>query len=219
MKDCKYTLVGKRQYNHSYDELIKILKKSPQLAYDILYSKDYNRQTRVVDKLSELKEAGKRKFKKEFSDRVDVLNGCAEVNASGYTTQSFIDSGLYIDQLGKQIMPVLQVEDYIDRMASLYEQKGLSKDEIEKHISILRNSWKRIAELLGCFAASTPAKTAFFVSIDVSFIFFYIGSTVPELRYRFSLYFKFSSALMMGIVQQRRQKKTRGRFFVKISHV
>ena len=79
MKDCKYTLVGKRQYNHSYDELIKILKKSPQLAYDILYSKDYNRQTRVVDKLSELKEAGKRKFKKEFSDRVDVLNGCAEV--------------------------------------------------------------------------------------------------------------------------------------------
>lgn len=146
MKDCKYTLVGKRQYNHSYDELIKILKKSPQLAYDILYSKDYNRQTRVVDKLSELKEAGKRKFKKEFSDRVDVLNGCAEVNASGYTTQSFIDSGLYIDQLGKQIMPVLQVEDYIDRMASLYEQKGLSKDEIEKHISILRNSWKRIAE-------------------------------------------------------------------------
>jgi hypothetical protein len=36
----------------------------------------------VVDKLSELKEAGKRKFKKEFSDRVDVLNGCAEVNAS-----------------------------------------------------------------------------------------------------------------------------------------
>lgn len=146
MKDCKYTLVGKRQYNHSYEELIKILKKSPQLAYDILYSKDYNRQTRVVDKLSELKEAGKRKFKKEFSDRVDVLNGCAEVNASGYTTQSFIDSGLYIDQLGKQIMPVLQVEDYIDRMASLYEQKGLSKDEIEKHISILRNSWKRIAE-------------------------------------------------------------------------
>ena len=146
MKDCKYTLVGKRQYNHSYDELIKILKKSPQLAYDILYSKDYNRQTRVVDKLSELKEAGKRKFKKEFSDRVDVLNGCAEVNTSGYTTQSFIDSGLYIDQLGKQIMPVLQVEDYIDRMASLYEQKGLSKDEIEKHISILRNSWKRIAE-------------------------------------------------------------------------
>lgn len=146
MKDCKYTLVGKRQYNHSYDELIKILKKSPQLAYDILYSKDYNRQTGVVDKLSELKEAGKRKFKKEFSDRVDVLNGCAEVNASGYTTQSFIDSGLYIDQLGKQIMPVLQVEDYIDRMASLYEQKGLSKDEIEKHISILRNSWKRIAE-------------------------------------------------------------------------
>lgn len=146
MKNCKYTLVGKRQYNHSYDELIKILKKNPQLAYDILYSKDYNRQTRVVDKLSELKEAGKRKFKKEFSDRVDVLNGCAEVNASGYTTQSFIDSGLYIDQLGKQIMPVLQVEDYIDRMASLYEQKGLSKDEIEKHISILRNSWKRIAE-------------------------------------------------------------------------
>lgn len=29
MKGCKYTLVGKRQYNHSYDELIKILKKSP----------------------------------------------------------------------------------------------------------------------------------------------------------------------------------------------
>ena len=128
MKDCKYTLVGKRQYNHSYDELIKILKKSPQLAYDILYSKDYNRQTRVVDKLSELKEAGKRKFKKEFSDRVDVLNGCAEVNASGYTTQSFIDSGLYIDQLGKQIMPVLQVEDYIDRMAYFYIKKQLEEN-------------------------------------------------------------------------------------------
>lgn len=146
MKDCKYTLVGKRQYNHSYDELIKILKKSPQLAYDILYSKDYNRQTRVVDKLSELKEAGKRKFKKEFSDRVDVLNGCAEVNASGYTTQSFIDSGLYIDQLGKQIMPVLQPDEYIEIMKSLYEQKGLNKDEVNQHISILKNSWKRIAE-------------------------------------------------------------------------
>lgn len=75
MKDCNYTLVGKRQYNHPYDELIKILKRSPQLAYDILYSKDYNRQTRVVDKLSELKEQGKRKFRKEFSDRVDVING------------------------------------------------------------------------------------------------------------------------------------------------
>ena len=102
MKDCNYTLVGKRQYNHSYDELIKILKRSPQLAYDILYSKDYNRQTRVVDKLSELKEQGKRKFRKEFSDRVDVINGCAEINVSGYTTQSFIDSGLYVDQYGKQ---------------------------------------------------------------------------------------------------------------------
>jgi hypothetical protein len=40
----------------------------------------------VVDRLSELKESGKRKFKKEFSDRVDVINGCAEVNTSGYTT-------------------------------------------------------------------------------------------------------------------------------------
>lgn len=146
MKDCNYTLVGKRQYNHSYDELIKILKRSPQLAYDILYSKDYNRQTRVVDKLSELKEQGKRKFRKEFSDRVDVINGCAEINASGYTTQSFIDSGLYVDQYGKQIMPVLQVDDYIERMKSLYEQKGLTKDQVDQHISILKNSWKRIAE-------------------------------------------------------------------------
>lgn len=146
MKDCNYTLVGKRQYNHSYDELIKILKRSPQLAYDILYSKDYNHQTRVVDKLSELKEQGKRKFRKEFSDRVDVINGCAEINASGYTTQSFIDSGLYVDQYGKQIMPVLQVDDYIERMKSLYEQKGLTKDQVDQHISILKNSWKRIAE-------------------------------------------------------------------------
>lgn len=146
MKECNYTLVGKRQYNHSYDELIKILKKSPQLAYDILYSKDYNRQTRVVDRLSELKESGKRKFKKEFSDRVDVINGCAEVNTSGYTTQSFIDSGLYTDQSGNQIMPVLQIDDYIERMQALYESKGLSKDEIKQHISVLKNSWKRIAE-------------------------------------------------------------------------
>lgn len=146
MKECNYTLVGKRQYNHSYDELIKILKKSPQLAYDILYSKDYNRQTRVVDRLSELKESGKRKFKKEFSDRIDVINGCAEINTSGYTTQSFIDSGLYTDQSGNQIMPVLQVDDYIERMQVLYESKGLSKDEIKQHISVLKNSWKRIAE-------------------------------------------------------------------------
>ena len=146
MKECNYTLVGKRQYNHSYDELIKILKKSPQLAYDILYSKDYNRQTRVVDRLSELKESGKRKFKKEFSDRVDVINGCAEINTSGYTTQSFIDSGLYTDQSGNQIMPVLRVDDYIERMQALYESKGLSKDEIKQHISVLKNSWKRIAE-------------------------------------------------------------------------
>lgn len=146
MKECNYTLVGKRQYNHSYDELIKILKKSPQLAYDILYSKDYNRQIRVVDRLSELKESGKRKFKKEFSDRIDVINGCAEINTSGYTTQSFIDSGLYTDQSGNQIMPVLQVDDYIERMQVLYESKGLSKDEIKQHISVLKNSWKRIAE-------------------------------------------------------------------------
>ena len=146
MKECNYTLVGKRQYNHSYDELIKILKKSPQLAYDILYSKDYNRQTRVVDRLSELKESGKRKFKKEFSDRIDVINGCAEVNTSGYTTQSFIDSGLYTDQSGNQIMPVLQIDDYIERMQVLYESKGLSKDKIKQHISVLKNSWKRIAE-------------------------------------------------------------------------
>lgn len=146
MKECNYTLVGKRQYNHSYDELIKILKKSPQLAYDILYSKDYNRQTRVVDRLSELKESGKRKFKKEFSDRIDVINGCAEINTSGYTTQSFIDSGLYTDQSGNRIMPVLQVDDYIERMQVLYESKGLSKDEIKQHISVLKNSWKRIAE-------------------------------------------------------------------------
>lgn len=146
MKDCKYTLIGKRQYNHSYDELIRILKRSPQLAYDILYSKDYNRQARVADKLSELKEAGKRKFRKEFSDRIDVVNGCAEINVSGYTTQSFIDSGLYTDQLGRQIMPVLSIDDYIERMTTLYESKGLAKEEIDKNISILKNSWKRIAE-------------------------------------------------------------------------
>lgn len=146
MKDCKYTLIGKRQYNHSYDELIRILKRSPQLAYDILYSKDYNRQARVADRLSELKEAGKRKFRKEFSDRIDVVNGCAEINVSGYTTQSFIDSGLYTDQLGRQIMPVLSIDDYIERMTTLYESKGLAKEEIDKNISILKNSWKRIAE-------------------------------------------------------------------------
>ena len=93
MKNCNYTLVGtNKQYKNSYDELIRILKRSPHLAYDILYSKDYNRQARVVDKLSELKEQGKRKFIKEFSDRVDIINGCAEINTSGYTTQSFIDS-------------------------------------------------------------------------------------------------------------------------------
>lgn len=146
MKNCNYTLVGKRQYEHSYEELIDIVKRSPQMAYDILYSKDYNRQTRVVDKLSELKESGKRKFKKEFSDRVDIMGGSAEINTSGYTLQSYIDSGLYTDQLGKQIMPVLQVEEYIDRMRELYKQKGMTKDEIEQHVSILKNSWKRIAE-------------------------------------------------------------------------
>lgn len=146
MKDCNYTLVGKRQYNHSYDELIKILKRSPQLAYDILYSKDYNRQTRVVDKLSELKEQGKRKFRKEFSDRVDVINGCAEINASGYTTQSFIDSGLYVDQYGKQIMPVLQIENYIDRMGIIYRNNGLKEDEISLKLANIQNNWKKIAE-------------------------------------------------------------------------
>ena len=145
MKNCTYTLIGKRQYKNSYEELVRILKRSPQLAYDILYSKDYNKQTRVVDKLSELKEQGKRKFKKEFSDRVDIINGCAEINTDGYTTQSFIDSGLYVDSVGKQIMPVIQVEEYLDRMKELYEQKGLTKDEIQKHLSILKNSWKQIA--------------------------------------------------------------------------
>lgn len=145
MKNCTYTLIGKRQYKNSYEELVRILKRSPQLAYDILYSKDYNKQTKVVDRLSELKEQGKRKFKKEFSDRVDIINGCAEINTDGYTTQSFIDSGLYVDSVGKQIMPVIQVEEYLDRMKELYEQKGLNKDEIQKHLSILKNSWKQIA--------------------------------------------------------------------------
>lgn len=145
MKNCTYTLIGKRQYKNSYEELVRILKRSPQLAYDILYSKDYNKQTKVVDRLSELKEQGKRKFKKEFSDRVDIINGCAEINTDGYTTQSFIDSGLYVDSVGKQIMPVIQVEEYLDRMKELYQQKGLSKDEIQKHLSILKNSWKQIA--------------------------------------------------------------------------
>lgn len=147
MKNCNYTLVGtNKRYKNSYDELIRILKRSPHLAYDILYSKDYNRQTRVVDKLSELKEQGKRKFIKEFSDRVDIINGCAEINTSGYTTQSFIDSGLYIDQRGKQIMPVLQIDDYLERMRILYENKGLSKDEISTRLSQIKNNWKRIAE-------------------------------------------------------------------------
>ena len=146
MKNCKYTLVGKRQYNHSYEELVNIVKRSPELAYDILYSKDYNQQTRVVDKLSELKEQGKRRFKKEFSDRVDIMNGCAEVNTSGYTTQSYIDSGLYVDALGRQIMPSLDIDEYIEKMKALYENKGMSKDEVEKGISTIKNSWKRIAE-------------------------------------------------------------------------
>nr|DAH12035.1 MAG TPA: Peroxisomal membrane anchor protein (Pex14p) conserved region [Caudoviricetes sp.] len=43
-------------------------------------------------------------------------------------------------------MPVLQIDDYIERMQALYESKGLSKDEIKQHISVLKNSWKRIAE-------------------------------------------------------------------------
>ena len=147
MKNCEYTLVGNnKKYKHSYDELIKILKRSPQLAYDILYSKDYNRQTRVVDKLSELKEQGKRRFKKEFSDRVDIINGCAEINTSGYTVQSFIDSGRYINADGNQIMPVLQVENYIDRMRIIYQNNGLSKDEIDFKLANIKNNWKKIAE-------------------------------------------------------------------------
>lgn len=145
MNACTYTIIGNKNGPLTYDQLLDTLEKSPSKAYDILYSKDYNRQTRVVDKLAQLKEEGKKQSKKEFSDRVDIVNGCAELNTSGYTTQSFIDSGLYADQVGNQIMPVLRVEEYLEKMAELYEKKGLPKEAIEQRISILKNSWKRIA--------------------------------------------------------------------------
>ena len=144
MRVCTYTLEG-TTYN-SYEKLAAALKQSPQQAYDILYSKDFNKQERIVVRIQELKEQGKRKFRKEFTDKVDLINGCAEINTDGYTPQSFIDSGLFIDANGKQIMPVLQVDDYLERMRILYENRGLSKDEISARLSQIKNNWKRIAE-------------------------------------------------------------------------
>ena len=147
MKNCKYTIIGNnRSYEHSYDELVKLLKRSPHTAYDILYSKDYNKQSRVVDRVNTLKEEGIRKFSKEFSDKIDPIGGCAEINASGYTLQSFIDSGLYINSEGKQIMPPLKVEDYLKRMEVSYKQKGLSSEEIKNKLALLQDGWIRIAE-------------------------------------------------------------------------
>jgi hypothetical protein len=43
-------------------------------------------------------------------------------------------------------MPVLKVEEFLQKMEAVYKSKNLSKEEIKYNLEIIKQNWKRIAE-------------------------------------------------------------------------
>lgn len=145
--NCKYIYNGEPL---SYQDLISKLVNNTDLINDIIYSKDLNIQSRIIDEIEELKRVGFRRSQDKFleDDSNFDINGCAELKVPKgiYTTQAFIDSNIYKDRKGNNIMPVLNKEDFINRMRTVYKNQGLNDNEIESRISIIQNNWEQIAK-------------------------------------------------------------------------
>lgn len=161
MKKCTYTV---KNYNNpfKYEDLYDILKGDIQLVNDILYSKDLFSQSRIVDTLIDLKQKNSIKFKEEFKtvseeqlkqiyeNQINV-DGCSELNVDEslfYTLQSFIDSGKYSNNDGTPIMPELRIEDFKNRMRSIYKRHNpnISEEEIDFKLNFLVNNWTKISK-------------------------------------------------------------------------
>lgn len=151
MKKCTYIYNGSEPM--TYQELAELLLESKQ-AFGVLYSKaqeqsKYQKQAKTYDDLLALQKKGTKELvqSKAEKDLYNLMEGSADIDVNDdYTIQTFIDSNLYVDSKGEQLMTVLNNEQYIEREKAMMLKKGMDPDEVDKEISILRTKGEKIAK-------------------------------------------------------------------------
>lgn len=161
MSTCTYIYRGDNEDSgreYTYQELGDKLLNSLQ-ALGILYAKTealqgYEKQATLVTKLTELKKEGLQKYKEgkgmiNPADRGGALiEGGADLDVGerDFTVQTLIDSNYYTDRNGKQLMKVYDNEEYIKAQAEELKKQGLSQDEIDAKIAVLKTKGAKIAK-------------------------------------------------------------------------
>lgn len=152
MKNCTYTYEGKP---YSYEGLMEVLRENPTIVNDILYSLDINEQKRVLDKIESIQESNKRLginrtgglYSPEFSESADIMSGASDIKVSSdnYTTQTFIDSGMYVDVQGSPYIPVYNIKEYAAKVFD-YLKESMGEEQAKANTKFLLDNYKRIAE-------------------------------------------------------------------------
>lgn len=147
--NCTYTYKNKTY--KGYKELIEELRKNKSDINDIIYSANLDLQTKNVDTLQNLKQSGFKVGQTQFRGEIketDISSGSADLNipSGAYSTQTFVDSGRFINPNGTDIIPVLRVDDYLKRQEQLYRSMGMQDSEIQSRLNLIQSNWKRIAQ-------------------------------------------------------------------------
>lgn len=158
-KDCKY-IIKTEGKPLSYDELVVALSNSMSTVNDILYSLDGGKSKFdiMTEKIANLQEKSKRtaNFRSEFSNTSDYLTGGAEVYSNNdnpdhsgptiFSSYSFIDSGRYITNEGKAIIPRYDMEELLVKKKNEYLEQDIDEDSAEEAITVLKNNYKKISK-------------------------------------------------------------------------
>lgn len=136
----------------TYQQMVDFLIKN-QDAYGILYSKNeefHSKQDTIIDQLEKLKEIGIQQSieSKKLQESYNFMDDPELIKSDdqNYTTQTFVDSQMYVDKDGNPILQVMNNVEYLNYRRKLLESQGLSPSDIDMQISIIANSGKRIAK-------------------------------------------------------------------------
>lgn len=146
---CTYIIEGKP---YSYEQLLNMILNSSEVAHDILYALDTNKQERNFSKLESIKQSNLRRtnngsFIQDFADNTNILTGGAEIEVGNkdYSTQSFINSSLYIRRNGRPYIPAYNVDEYIAKKIEEDTAK-VGEKQAKANGEFLKNNHKRIAK-------------------------------------------------------------------------
>lgn len=144
MKTCTYSSSELNLENVSYEKLIEsFTDRDLEQVLSILFSLEENKQEIIYDKLEEVRKSYEIVKPKSLIGDPDI----SLTDENKFTTQTFIDSGYYLDNNGNP--PIFRLND--DEYAQAMIDKKVNEDHLsveiaKEQVDQIRSSWVKIAE-------------------------------------------------------------------------